>query len=181
MNIGVWTRMGLVLLAAGCAIPGDTQRVDRSPDHTQASISVPAPSEIDPSLSGAVVREIDDPHTGDRWLLVRDPNHPGAPGRMVLVAGAVRPAGRKAPGAGSAIAAWLTRRIPPIPVIRAGDRLVVEQSTPVIEARLEAVALGPAAVGAPLNVRLAIGGNVVPAIALGPGRAAFSPEAGARP
>lgn len=181
MNIGMWTRMGLVLLAAGCALPGDTQTVDRSAGHTQPPVSMPAPPEVNPGLSGAVVREIDDPHTGDRWLLVRDPSHPGAPGRMVLVAGAEGPAGRKAPGAGLATTAWPTKHIAPIPVIRAGDRLVVEQSTPLIEARLEAVALGTAAVGAPLNVRLAIGGNVVPAIALGPGRAAFSTEAGARP
>ena len=29
---------------------------------------------------GEIVREIDDPHTGDRWLLVRDASHPGGPG-----------------------------------------------------------------------------------------------------
>jgi hypothetical protein len=35
---------------------------------------------------GEVVREIDDPHTGDRWLLKRNDQAPGGPGRLVLVA-----------------------------------------------------------------------------------------------
>lgn len=63
-----------------------------------------------------------------------------------------------------------------IPVIRAGDLLVIEESTTVADARLEAVALGPATAGSPLNVRLKIGGKVVRAIALSPGRAAFARE-----
>jgi flagella basal body P-ring formation protein FlgA len=62
------------------------------------------------------------------------------------------------------------------PVIRAGERLIVEESTAVVDARLEAVALGPAAIGSPLNVKLAIGGKVVRAVALAPGRAAFQAE-----
>ena len=35
--------------------------------------------------------------------------------------------------------------------------------------------------GSALEVRLAIGGRVVRAVALGPGRAAFQPETGVRP
>jgi flagella basal body P-ring formation protein FlgA len=66
------------------------------------------------------------------------------------------------------------------PVIRSGDRLVVEESSAVVEARLEAVALGPAAEGAEFRVRLAIGGKVVLAVALGPGHAAFADPAGKR-
>jgi hypothetical protein len=115
---------------------------------------------------GEIVREIDDPHTGGRWLLTRDPVHPAGPGRLVLVA-RFRPEYRPIqPGVE-----------PPRPVIHAGDRLVVEENTAVIEARLEAVALGPAVVGSPLDVRLKIGGKVVRAVALGPGRAAFLAEA----
>ena len=70
---------------------------------------------------------------------------------------------------------------PLLPVIRAGDRLIVEEHTAVVEARLEAVALGPAASGSPFQVRLTIGGKVVRAVALGPGRAAFAAETEARP
>ncbi len=117
-------------------------------------------------VAGEIVREIDDPHTGSRWLLMRDLSHPGGPGRLLL-AGEFRNHLRPSqPGVE-----------PPRTVIRAGDRLVVEENTAVVEARLEAVALGPAVVGSPLDVRLKIGGKVVRAVALGPGRAAFETEA----
>jgi len=125
------------------------------------------------------IREIDDPQTGDRWLLVRDTDRPGAPGRMVLVSGAgqgVR--GVSAKNRGNAL---LVNFASFRPVIRGGDRVVVEESTPLVEARLEGVALGPAATGATLNVRLKINGGVVRAVALGPGRAAMAAgQGGAR-
>jgi flagella basal body P-ring formation protein FlgA len=56
----------------------------------------------------------------------------------------------------------------------------VEESSPVVEARLEAVALGPAVVGSAFNVRLKIGGKIVRALALAPGRAALALEMEAR-
>ncbi len=139
---------------------------------------------VDRTLSGSVegqpggelVREIDDPNNGDRWLLFRENENPGGPGRLVrvetgyagryFVARAAQPANPVlAPG----------QEGPP-PVIRAGETLIVEENTPVVEAHLEAVALGPATVGSRLQVRLKIGGKVLPAVALGPGRAAFLPE-----
>jgi hypothetical protein len=64
----------------------------------------------------------------------------------------------------------------PSPVIHAGDRLIVEENTRLVEARLAAVAMGPAIAGAPLDVRLTIGGKVMRAVALAPGRAAFESE-----
>ena len=38
------------------------------------------------SISGEVLRTIDDLSTGKRWLLLRDESHPGGPGRLVLSA-----------------------------------------------------------------------------------------------
>ena len=116
---------------------------------------------------GEIVREIDDPHTGARWLLMRNPIYPAGPGRLVLVGGMHIAALR--PGAPEVE--------PPHPVIHAGDRLIVEENTAVVESRLEAVALGPAVVGSPLDARLKIGGKIVRAMALAPGRAAFLTEA----
>ncbi len=113
-----------------------------------------------------VIREIDDPHSGERWLLLRNPAHPGGPGRLVL-ARQNRQDGSRA--SGSAPGQYL-------PVVRAGDRIVIEEHTAVADARLEAVALNPAAAGAPLNVRLTLGGKVVRATAVGPGQAVFAPE-----
>ena len=71
--------------------------------------------------------------------------------------------------------------MPALPVIHAGDRLIVEENSSVVEARLEAVALGPAAVGSLLQARLRIGGRVVRVVALASGRAEFQSEIGVRP
>ena len=122
--------------------------------------------------TAVAVREIDDPHTGDRWLLVRATDHPGAPGRMVLVSGPGQ--GERAVSARIPDSTSLVNFASFRPVIRGGDRVVVEESTPLVEARLEGVALGPAAAGAPIHVRLKLNGGVVKAVALGPGRAALA-------
>jgi hypothetical protein len=130
----------------------------------------------EPGMQEEIVREIDDPHTGDRWLLMRNGQVPGGPGRLVLVAAhrnltggvALRPAG---PASDAQI----------LPVIRAGDRLLVEEHTARVDAVLEARALNPAVAGASLEVRLTIGGNVVRVTAAGPGRATLQPMTGVRP
>jgi hypothetical protein len=114
---------------------------------------------------GEVLREIDDPATGDLWLLVRDPVHPAGPGRLVLV----RHGSRLTDGAGG-------KTLPPArvvaqPIVRAGDSLLVEEHTPVVDARLEAVALEPALQGATFRARLTIGGAVVRVVADAPGHA----------
>jgi flagella basal body P-ring formation protein FlgA len=69
----------------------------------------------------------------------------------------------------------------PVPVIGAGDRLILEEHSAVVDARLEAVALGPAAVGSALRVRLVIGGRVVRARALAAGHVALQEETEGRP
>jgi len=141
--------------------------------------------------SDTVVREIDDLSTGNRWLLVRNSEHTGGPGRMVLVAGPgmagleVNGSGPGGPGtdgrnlALEAVSVPKRQAIPDLrPVIRGGDRLVVEQNTPVIVAWLDGIALGPAATGGRLKVRLTATGGVVQAVALGAGRAALDTEGG---
>ncbi|MGA3262724.1 MAG: hypothetical protein ABSC47_01615 [Terracidiphilus sp.] len=159
-------RLGLALLALSVATAAHGQTGGLADSAPRVLISY---SELPPAY-GEIVREIDDPHTGARWLLMRDPSHPGGPGRLLLVGG-FRPEYRPSqPGVE-----------PPRPVIRAGDRLIVEENTAVAEARLEAVALGPAVIGSPLDARLKIGGNVVRVVAVAPGRAAFQPQAEARP
>jgi hypothetical protein len=128
------------------------------------------------SSSGAapaqLVREIDDPHSGARWLLLRNPDHPAGPGRLVLAGHAAKPDEES-----RAIPPGETEETAQRPVIRAGDRLIVEENTPVIDARLEAVALGPATSGSTFEARLKIGGKVARVVALAPGRAAFQTEA----
>jgi hypothetical protein len=117
------------------------------------------------------IREIDDPHSGMRWVLVKDSEHPGGPGRLVQV-NAEGPAGFALNVPGPKVAA---------PVIRAGDRIVVEEHTDVADAVLEAVALAPAVELGQLRARLTIGCRVVRVIAIAPGRARLSAAGEERP
>jgi hypothetical protein len=113
-----------------------------------------------------VFRTIRDPNNGMLWRLERALGNSARPGRMILLNDREKsqvnlPAGIQ------------------LPVIRSGDRLVIEESSALVEARLEAVALNAAAQGAEFNARLAIGGKVARAMALAPGRAAFATGEGA--
>jgi hypothetical protein len=104
------------------------------------------------------LREIYDPHSGLRWLLMKCEEHPGGPGYLV----AVKMGERGGPA------------VPMIaPVIHAGDPVVVEEHSAVADAVLEAVALGSAVKGGLFPVRLKVGGRVVQVRAVVPGRAEF--------
>jgi len=162
------------LLVLGAALAVSAQRPGASGGaNPSARLLHPSSAPVAAVARGEVIREIDDPHTGARWLLVRNEEHPGGPGRLVLVGGQ----GNESGGASRQTEAEEARLRP---VIRTGDRLVVEEHTARVDAALEARALGPAASGGGFNARLAIGGRVVRAVALGPGRAAFLPETEAR-
>ena len=125
-----------------------------------------APVSASAAQGQEIVREIDDPRNGDRWLLVRDSSHPGGPGLLLLASAAKITSGQ----AGPELAAQP-------PIIRAGDRVIVEENTAVAEARLEAVALSPAWPGSLFSVRLAMGGRVLRVLAARPGRAVLQQEA----
>jgi len=135
-----------------------------------------APASVEGQAPEKILREIDDPHTGDRWLLVRNGECPGGPGRLMRVT-----ARRYKSGGAALRVAGQPEDAVFQPVIRAGDRLIVEEHSARVDAVLEARALNPAAAGTALDVRLAIGGKVVRVVALGPGRAALQAEAGVRP
>jgi hypothetical protein len=171
-QLGAGWRLSVIAFSIAAAfVPAFSVRAQSFSAATPATVLVvaghAAVNERPGPPPGELLREIDDPHTGLRWLLFRDPAHPGGPGRLVPVsAGAPQPAG-------SDNARLLDPPLPPI--IRAGDRVIVEQETPVIDARLEGTALGPAQPGSALRVRLRIGGQIVSAVALAPGRAALQP------
>jgi hypothetical protein len=129
------------------------------------------------AANGQVVREIRDPHNGMRWLLERSIGNSGAPGRMVLLNDRESPEVclSKSPNRQPD-----TKHEAQSPVIRTGDRLVIEDHSALVDARLEAISLSAAIQGAEFNARLTIGGTVVRAIAIAPGRAAFAAGAGER-
>ena len=177
MRAGLRMACGTGLLAYMSAIMACAQSPAGSHAQVMRSSGGLASTEtMGQGVQGEVVREIDDPHTGERWLLRRNDQVPGGPGRLVLVA-----AHRSAAGGATPRAAGMTGDAQILPVIRAGDRLIVEEHTARVDAVLEARAMNPAATGASLDVRLTIGGSVVRAIAVGPGRAALQTEKGTRP
>jgi hypothetical protein len=157
-----------VAAPAGASAPASTSETVLITSGSAAFQPLVAPPAAD------LFREIDDPSSGTRWLLFRDPIHPGGPGRLV-------PLGPWPLALGPSSSVPGPWRLALRPVIHSGDRIVVEQNTPVIEARFEAIALGPAVPGATLQARLRIGGRVVRAVALAPHRAALVPETEPRP
>ena len=146
---------------------------------SSAIVSVAGESSVE------VLKVIADPHTGTRWLLLRDLSHPGGPGRLVpaseLTSGD-RPS-RELPilhtEAARTVAQPEVSRLRP--VIRTGDRLIVEEHTAVVDATLEAVALSSALPGAAFDVRLKWGGKVLRVWAAGPGRALLDPPSEVKP
>ena len=123
---------------------------------------------------GRLLRVIDDPSTGSRWLLYEDTEHPGRPAKLVQVALEEGKTGPLSPRRKEAEVRSLIR-------IHAGDRLTIEEHTPVADSALAAVALGQAREGEEFAVRLEIGGRVLKAVAEGPGRARLAGESGERP
>jgi hypothetical protein len=174
---------GAVLLALGFSVWAEAQKpvtavAERADSCPKAPKVAPDATRPDSGSGGQIVREIVDRSTGERWLLLRDSGHPGGPGRLVLAGEGAGPDTDGGAGTSPPADSGLANSAP---VIRAGDRLVIEEHTRLVEAHLEGVALGPAAAGSALSVRLKMGGKVIRAMALGPGRAALEPETGGRP
>jgi flagella basal body P-ring formation protein FlgA len=63
------------------------------------------------------------------------------------------------------------------PMIRSGERILVEEHTSVVDAQLEAIALRSAKRGEVLQVRLVLGGSILKARVSGPGSAELVTEA----
>lgn len=126
-------------------------------------------------LPGQLIRVIDDPNLGDRWLLSQNVDHPGGPGRLLFVS-AQSPGKRSQPSGAQSANALEGGSALIHPVIRVGDRLIVEENSAVAEARLAAVALESATAGSAFNARLEIGGKVVRAVAVRTGQALLQPQ-----
>ena len=115
----------------------------------------------------SVVTERTDPATGAHWVLVRDASNAAGPARWVLATA------RGQTGARSRVDPGVS---PQTSVIHAGDRIVVEEQTTVLEARFEATALTGAKSNERLRARLTIGGRVLSARAIAPGLAEIEEE-----
>jgi hypothetical protein len=159
------TILGAMVLAAAI-VPGAFSATDKSNSGRGNSMDRQTTG---PGTTASIVREIDDPNNGARWLLLIVPHHPGGPGRLVL-ADAVR----------NEVLLSKTEvqrtETPLSPAIHTGERLILEEHSKVVDARLDAIALNPAAVGGTLRVRLVVGGQVVRALAVAPGTVVLEQE-----
>ena len=132
------------------------------------------------SASKEVVRAFADPASGSRWLLFRGEEHLGGPGKLVLAVGS-----GFAREAQSCRSSAMQRQVLDTGqahkiVIRAGDKIVVRERTSFVDLALDGTALGAAAEGELLHVRLRIGGTVR-AIAVLPGLANLAAQREAEP
>jgi hypothetical protein len=162
MRLVAIAAMGTTVALGATAVLGQTA--------TGAAPSIVLVMQPAVTVRAKLVCEIDDPSTGARWLLLRDDARPAGPGRLVLVVGS------KADSVTELAAATQKASATEDTVIRTGDALIVEQHSPIIDARLQAMALGSAAPGNVFPARLTIGGKVVRALAIAAGRAVFVPE-----
>ena len=153
-----------VILIAGAVSSGAERRDD-------GYLRQPGKAEYQAASAEPAVRAIDDPSAGVRWLLIPDPVNPAGPGLFI----------RTSPLTNGLRKTSHAETLNATPIIHAGDLVQVEEHTPVLDADLEAVALCTAAPGASLRVRLKVGGRVVRAIALAPGRALLGRPWEARP
>ena len=168
-----WWKQAAIVGMLGVVLPGWARERGGGAERAPAAAAA-AQASWSAAPAAAVVRVIVDAATGDCWLLERATEHGGGPGRLVRAARGDRACGR----AGDAAAGHRTRSVARhgLPAIRAGARIVVEEETAVVEAHLEAIALEPGWTGTVLRVRPAIGGRVLHALVLGPGRARIVPE-----
>jgi len=110
------------------------------------------------AVPGTTRPDIVDPCLGFRWRLIVDPSYPSRPGRLVRLDQNNRDdrsRGLSAHDLSLRETAAATSVLPL--VIRAGARVVVDQETGAVRARLNAVALESAALGHRLRVRLVLG------------------------
>ncbi len=148
------------LTAALAAVPASAQTVSQI-------VVLHAPAGRAPASGSASLREIDDPHSGARWFLFRDPDHPEGPGRWVLEDNGQ--AGGNARAAGSEAG-----ETEPEAIVHAGDRLIVEEHTAAFDAWWEADSLGRGPIGSAIAVLLKIGGRIVRARILSAGHAVLA-------
>lgn len=158
----LWRRWVCCIATIATLIPATAQ--------TRGAARGTAASTVEPGSAG-VEKEIDDPNSGLRWVVVEDPAHPGGPGRLVL-------SGKG--GAQNPLRPNRVKAAKMSPVIHAGDAVQVQEHSAVVDASLQAVALGSAGSGCIFRVRLRIGGRVLKVRALAAGRAELEPD-GERP
>ncbi len=170
-----WLLIVTAPLVGACCAQTPGSNAAAVPETMRAMAATPRPTLESDGPDHLVLRQIADPSTGDLWLLRRDQSRPAGPGRLVLARQGMNT--QRAISGGPA-QPW---SVGDLLVIHTGDALMVEEHTAVVDARLDAVALEPAAKGAEFKARLKIGGKAVRVIAVSPGHASFAPNSEVAP
>jgi len=123
-------------------------------------IEIAAAQVASPAPKGNASHSFRDAATGDLWVMQRDKEHPGGPGRLAMVKGSAE----------TEILDMTRKREW---IIRAGDHVVIHEKTARVTARLDGVAQTAAARGERVNVKLSAVGWLVRAVAVAPGQAQF--------
>jgi hypothetical protein len=166
----------VVILTTVFALPCLPQKLDAGTQEVGCLSGLGAQSGY--AAGYRALREVADLGTHQHWLLIQDLTRATGPALFMKQpqhsACAFLTLGKM--NFGSALGA----RVRSIPVIHAGDRIILCEHTILSDAELEATALEAAAVGESLRVRIKFGGLTVRAIAAAPGRATLVPEASER-
>lgn len=166
----------VVILTAILSLPSQPQSLDRAAQQVVCHGNRDLRSDSETRYHA--LREIEDPSTHERWLLIRDLHHSAGPALLVRqsqISGCTFLAsGTMNSGSGFEV------RMRPLPVIHAGDRVILSEHTKISDAELEATALEPAALGDLVRVRLKFSGFTLLAIAAAQGRATLTHETSGR-
>src|ERR1035438_9960896 len=122
MRIRVGWRLWLAVLATAWALAVLVQVAGGAQAPPRTLLSSPVSAQSGHPVAGRVVREIDDPHSGNHWLLIDDPNSPGGPGRMILSSTVPADGVQSMPDGATAAGQPQAIRTQPMPVIHSGDR-----------------------------------------------------------
>lgn len=115
------------------------------------------------------IRLIEDPSTHVRWMLFEELNRPAAPALLMPTADTLS---CRASAAVRGIRSAQVRSVfHPSPIVHAGDQLTAVQHTAIADVHLQAVALGSAAAGQTLRVRLKSNGRILSVVVDAPGNA----------
>lgn len=124
------------------------------------------------AAAGQLFRSVDDPALNTRWLLLRNPEHPGAPGRMVEAhSGSTSSA--PLPGTGHGAAKWqpASSQGKAKEAVLAGEEILLVSESPGSQLALYGRALSAGRAGDAIEVRLDVFQTKVHARLVAPGRA----------
>jgi hypothetical protein len=171
------TWRAIIFLAAVLTLPGQCQQSTQAARNRSDTClnAVEDPSNI--ATQYREIGTIEDLGTHRHWILLRNLSRPASPAVLVETPSSLS-CGRTSGEMSELLSAPDVRRFS-LPVIHAGDYLIVSEHTRVFDADLEATALKTAAIGDSLTVRLKFGGRTLSVVATAPGRASLFEEGSA--